>query len=74
MVDSSFTSRVAVLADAQVCHNTHCSFTICCTGTRCCISVFVAPGRTCSCTKCYQKGLRRLTENLMKHSAPCNDA
>ena len=29
MVDSSFASRVAVLADAQVCHMIHCLSTTC---------------------------------------------
>ena len=52
MVDSSFASRVAVLADAQVCHRIHCLSTKCCTCIYflnrfffCCVSVFVAPGR-----------------------------
>lgn len=40
MVDSSFASRVAVLADAQVCRNTHWLFITCYSCTCCCTSTF----------------------------------
>ena len=60
MVDSSFASRVAVLADAQVCHNIHRLCTKCCTCTCC----------TCTCC-CISTLLREISEGpVAAHTEP----